>query len=261
VFLPAFQHGTIIVGGDEMRQRKRPGGNDGLGYYTSWDKSAGKGCIYCGKSADTREHAPSKVFLNEPFPENLPTIPACFECNNSYSADEKYVACILDVLKSKIYSNCQLCETTVTRIEKDELLKKLIEESVQVNNGRVYFDIDESRLVRILVKLARGHAGYEWDYVNFDDEQIKIRYDYLFNLSDDDLHEFNSTTVSLLWPEVGSRGLLIVEDLETGDASGIAPWNDVQENQYRYQVDNNEQGGVCAKIVIYEFLYCQIDFE
>lgn len=86
-----------------MEQRKRPGGDGGLGYYTSWEKSKGNGCIYCGKPATTREHVPSKAFLVEPYPENLSTIPACFECNNGYSEDEKYVACFLDVLKSHIY--------------------------------------------------------------------------------------------------------------------------------------------------------------
>ena len=86
-----------------MEQRKRPGGEQGLGYYTSWEKSKGNGCIYCGKPATTREHTPSKAFLLEPYPENLPTIPACFECNNGYSEDENYVSCFLDVLKSYVY--------------------------------------------------------------------------------------------------------------------------------------------------------------
>lgn len=79
-----------------MEQRKRPGGDGGLGYYTSWEKSKSNGCIYCGECATTREHTPSKTFLIEPYPENLPTIPACFACNNGYSEDEKYVVCFLD---------------------------------------------------------------------------------------------------------------------------------------------------------------------
>ena len=245
-----------------MIQRKRPGGNDGLGFYTSWDKSAGNGCIYCGNSADTREHVPSKVFLGGALPENLPTIPACFKCNNSFSSDEKYVACILDVLKCKIYSNSNLQDSTVERLEKDVQLKNLIDESVRIIDEKVYFSIDENRLLRILVKLARGHAGFENDYVNFDDDaEIEVRYDYLFNLSENFMQEFNSISESQLWPEVGSRGLLIVENLETGDAAGYMFWSEVQEGRYRYRVDYNEHGGICVKIVIYEFLYCRIDFE
>ena len=55
-----------------------------MGYFTSWDKSREKGCIYCGKPATTREHIPSKAFLIEPYPEDLATLPACFECNNGF---------------------------------------------------------------------------------------------------------------------------------------------------------------------------------
>jgi hypothetical protein len=49
-------------------------------------------CIYCGESANTREHVPSKVFLSRPYPENLPTVPACFDCNNSFSEDELFLS-------------------------------------------------------------------------------------------------------------------------------------------------------------------------
>ena len=46
-------------------------------------------CIYCGSIADTREHVPSKVFLNKPISDDeLPTLPACQKCNNGFSSDE-----------------------------------------------------------------------------------------------------------------------------------------------------------------------------
>ena len=60
-----------------MIQKKRRESNSGMGYYTCWEKGRPSGCIYCGKPANTREHVPSKTMLIEPFPENLPTIPAC----------------------------------------------------------------------------------------------------------------------------------------------------------------------------------------
>ena len=106
-----------------MEQRKRPGGSDGLGYYTFWDKSKENGCIYCGKPATTREHVPSKAFLVEPYPDNLATIPACFECNNGFSNDEEYVACFLDVLKESIYRRYFKSSATVQRLKKTPTLK------------------------------------------------------------------------------------------------------------------------------------------
>src|SRR5690349_12540492 len=54
------------------------------------------GCVYCGGKEDTREHAPAKVFLDPPFPENLSVIGACRPCNNGFSMDEEYVACLVE---------------------------------------------------------------------------------------------------------------------------------------------------------------------
>jgi len=66
-------------------------------------------CIYCGNKPDSRDHVPSKVFLDRPFPENLPVVAACTECNQNFSLDEEYVACLLE---------CTLCGTTEPKLLK-----------------------------------------------------------------------------------------------------------------------------------------------
>src|SRR5215212_9888063 len=53
-------------------------------------------CVYCGGVPSTRDHVPSKVLLDEPFPANLPVVPACQDCNNGFSSDEQYLACLLE---------------------------------------------------------------------------------------------------------------------------------------------------------------------
>src|SRR6266481_1612042 len=54
-------------------------------------------CVYCGDGGvKTRDHVPSKVLLDVPHPANLPVVPACESCNSSFSADEEYLACLLD---------------------------------------------------------------------------------------------------------------------------------------------------------------------
>ena len=98
-----------------MQQRKRREKTNGLGYYTYWDKSRDNGCIYCGDLATTREHVPSKAFLVEPYPENLPTIPSCFKCNNGFSFDEQYVSYYLDTLRNYIYAEYQ-CAENITNV-------------------------------------------------------------------------------------------------------------------------------------------------
>lgn len=47
-------------------------------------------CLYCGESSKTKDHVPSKNLLEKPYPKNLMTIPACDNCNKSYSLDEEY---------------------------------------------------------------------------------------------------------------------------------------------------------------------------
>lgn len=153
-----------------MKQFKRLGGDDNLGYFTEWEKHTEKGCIYCGNEAETREHAPSKAFLDEPFSENLPTIPACFKCNNGFSIDENYVACYLDVLKSKVYKNYTIKEKTQIRLNSNSAMKKTINNQIYMENEKIHYTCDEKRLANVLIKLARSHAGYEFDYVNFDSE-------------------------------------------------------------------------------------------
>ena len=254
----------ITSGGDCMEQRKRPSGTDGLGSYTSWEKSSENGCIYCGSPATTREHVPSKAFLVEPYPENLATVPACFGCNNGFSDDEKYVSCFLDVLKEAVYKDYVRRADTVRRLAKDDNLKKLLDEQIITNNGEVHYAFDEDRLCRILVKLAKGHAGFEVDHICFDDAQVSLRYGFVFNMSEEAIDEFEEIPQADIAPEVGSRGCItpfVVQNIETGEAFGFMLWNDVQEDQYRYQVSYNENGGICVQIVIYEMLYCRVDFN
>lgn len=247
-----------------MEQRNRLGGNSGAGYYTSWDKSEDSGCIYCGEPATTREHIPSKAFLVKPYPENLPTIPACFECNNGYSADEKYLSCFLDVLKSQVYADCPQDEQTTVRIEKDKKLQEILEKQIQKKEGKVYYNPDEERILRVLFKLARCHAGFEFDYVNFDDVKAKIWYNFAFNISDMEMLDFNKVPEMDKAPEVGARGAFVpfvAQNIETGEIMTFSFWNEVQEERYRYQVHINEAGQITVKIVIFEFLYCEVIFE
>lgn len=247
-----------------MGQIKRPGGTSGLGYYTSWDKSAKNGCVYCGKPANTREHIPSKAFLSEPYPEDLATIPACFDCNNGFSEDEKYVSCFLDILKEAVYQDYTRRGETARRLEKDKKLKSLLDAQIKKYDERVTYTLDENRLCRILVKLAKGHAGFEMDHISFEDADIKVRYSFVFNMSESAVDAFEEIPQTEIAPEVGSRGCItpfVVQNVETGEVAGFMLWNDIQENQYRYQVSYNEVGGICVKIVIYEMLYCRVDFD
>src|SRR4051812_23589154 len=54
-------------------------------------------CYSCGCAPDTRDHVPPRVFLDPPFPENVPVVGSCQRCNHGPSKDEVYLACLLEV--------------------------------------------------------------------------------------------------------------------------------------------------------------------
>src|SRR5438270_5581678 len=54
------------------------------------------GCIHCARATETRDHVPSRILLDEPYPENLPVLPSCAQCNAGLSLDEEYFACLVE---------------------------------------------------------------------------------------------------------------------------------------------------------------------
>ena len=65
-------------------------------------------CCYCGDFADTVDHVPSKVFLDKPYPENLPVVPCCKKFNERFSLDEEYVSVLLECVRWQTFDSNQL---------------------------------------------------------------------------------------------------------------------------------------------------------
>jgi hypothetical protein len=55
-------------------------------------------CAFCGGRPGTRDHVPPKVFLDKPYPANLPVVASCARCNSGASVDEEFVAALLEVV-------------------------------------------------------------------------------------------------------------------------------------------------------------------
>lgn len=246
-----------------MRQRKRREKTDGLGYYTYWEKKRENGCLYCGAKAETREHVPSKTLLEEPYPENLPTIPACFKCNNGFSLDEQYFACFLEFLKSSIYIGYQCNDKIVRTMNENLPLKQLIESQIKNIDGKINFTYDISRFDRIVSKLAIGHVGYEFDNVCFDGPKT-IWYEFSFRLKEDFKRQFLKPQIMNKFPEISSRfacDYCIIQNTETGEAFLLNDWIDIQEQRYEYHTFINDKGGITVRMLIFDILFCQVDFE
>ncbi|MCM1566073.1 MAG: hypothetical protein NC238_09040 [Dehalobacter sp.] len=120
-------------------------------------------CVYCGGIPFTRDHVPSKVMLDEPFPTNLPVVPACKECNNGFSADEKYLACFVECVITGSVDFASIKRDKVKRnLGEDTALASLIMASRNIDIvGNVFWVPDSKRVKNVILKLARGHVAYE----------------------------------------------------------------------------------------------------
>jgi hypothetical protein len=225
------------------------------------------GCIYCGGPEATREHTPSKVFLDSPYPENLPVVAACRPCNNGFSPDEEYVACLIESAIVGTTDPSKFERSTVSKIlSRSPALRARIEKAKYFDGGRVSFGIEEARVRNVLLKLAKGHAVFELS-MPFRDEPTTIWWSPLEQLPDQDQETFHSAHVTHLLGEVGSRGMQrqYVTQLRLQGENGegttmgliVTDWVDVQEDVYRY-LALHDTDGVKIRIVIREYLACEV---
>ena len=226
-----------------MKQLRDHGDSRALGY-----------CALCGsRSLGTKDHCPSKVFLDEPYPENLPAVDACSRCNNGVSRDEEYVACLISCVASGSTDPRTVAREKIARILAAKLaLRARIERSRSCIDGRVAFRAEHGRMARVITKLAKGHAAYEL-------HELCVRPPDFLDLAPvpemDQSSRFSleSWSVPDVWPEVGSRALQRVLSGADLVADG---WICVQPGRYRYRASWGH--GVEVAIVIGEYLACRV---
>jgi hypothetical protein len=213
-------------------------------------------CAFCGGETGTRDHCPSRVLLDEPLPENLPVVPACAICNNGFSADEEYLACLVSCV---IVGSSDPDASPRAKIKRllaaKPVLRARIEQARQSENNRTEFLPEHERIRRVMLKLARGHALYELHEPRID-EPTEFICVPLSALSVAQRDEFETPSSSSVWPEVGSRAMQrLVED------KAVRPdgWIDVQPGRYRYCAQLSD--GVDIRIVVHEYLACKVQWE
>jgi hypothetical protein len=213
-------------------------------------------CIYCGGPAETRDHVPSRILLDEPYPENLPVVSACRKCNLGFSLDEEYFACLLECVLAGGVEPEQLPRPKIGRllVSKPELATRLAN-ARQVERGRVVFGVEADRIKNVLVKLARGHAAFELNEPQLDDP-VRVSYRPLEELSPKELEKFEAAPSTSLWPEVGSRAL---QRLLIGSKDVYGDWVEVQLSRYRYLTYQGP--GAVVRIVVAEYLGCEVIWE
>lgn len=209
-------------------------------------------CCYCGESADTVDHVPSKVFLDKPYPENLPVVPCCKKCNEQFSSDEEYVAVLFE---------CVRCQTFDPNLFKREKVRKIVQHNpailetvrktvLPLLDGQISIDSEDARLNKVLTKLIAGHLRFEGLDEWFLHDGLDIGFYQDIHANQDFYNRFCSPIISGLLPEVGSRALIAL--VNNGNAS--SPWFTLQSGKYEYCVapDNSE-----VRIIIQDYFGIQ----
>lgn len=205
-------------------------------------------CCYCGGFADTVDHVPSKVFLDKPYPENLPVVPCCKKCNEQFSLDEEYVAVLFECVRCQSFDPHQFKREKIRKIVEHNpaLLLTVKKTSRPILDGRFSINPENARMKKVLTKLIVGHLRFEGLDQWFLHEDLDISFYQDIHANQDLYNWFYSPMFSGLLPEVGSRGLMaLVEHENTGSL-----WFTVQPNQYEYSVapDNSE-----VRIIIQDY--------
>lgn len=215
-------------------------------------------CVYCGAAPETREHVPPKVFLDRPYPENLPIVEACAECNNGFSMDEEYMASLLDCTISGTIDPDLIQRGNIKRsLKKRPVLALRLQNAMKMNDDGIMFDVEFERINNVVQKIVIGHVLFELNLLL--SETPKVAAAPFATLSKDQIHEFENIDFMTLdaWPEVGSRSMqrLIVAD----DKVYNEGWITVQPDRYRYAVIQSER--VEVRMVFSEYLACQVAWE
>jgi hypothetical protein len=228
------------------------------------------GCVYCGGTADTRDHVPSKCLLEQPYPENLPIVGCCNSCNQDFSKDEQYFVCLMESVLCGSTDPEKIGRPSVAKImQNSPALRQRIENSKTEIDGQIAFEPEMERIRNVMLKLARGHASFELSI------PCRTEPDYfwcglLLSLPKEIQEEFNSVHYQQSCGEIGSRNtqrILVVQMTlmsETGEPQKIGllinDWIDVQDNLYRY-IAIDDMGTLVIRIVIAEYFACEVAWE
>ena len=224
-------------------------------------------CIHCGswlKDVETnRDHIPSKCLLRKPYPrkpypENLPVITICSDCNRRFSFDEEYLSLFLQcVLRGSSDPEDQYDPRVGRALQRHGNLKARIErsrfETIVDRESRIFWKPEEDRVANVTLKNARGHAYYELGEPVLSDP-THVRVTPLEALTATQRTDFESmwSTGIAGWPEVGSRMMQRVaeeQDLVNG-------WVVVQDGIYRYRVE--QHGMILVRSVLWEYLATEV---
>ena len=210
-------------------------------------------CVYCGQKSSTRDHVPSRVLLDEPFPNNLPVVAACERCNLSFSLDEQYLACIVECAVTGTTRAEDIRREKVRRIlaERPAIAARIVAARVANDDGALAWQVETTRVRDIVLKLARGHVAYQFAEATLADP-VHVAILPFPLMSPAERIDFEHPPSSTSWPEVGSRAFVQAVTRPTLDSI----WTVVQPDRYRYALTQRQN--ISVRIVLSEYLGCEV---
>lgn len=221
------------------------------------------GCVFCHGPEETRDHVPSRVFLDSPLPSNLPVVPSCWKCNNGFSPDEEYLACLVEIAAVGSTDPGMMRREKVAKIlTRSPRLRAQIDGGRSGEEGEVRFFVETDRVRTVVLKLAKGHAAFELGRP-FRQAPSQIAWWVMHLMTERDRCAFDAPYFPENYGEVGARGLQRMQVVEmslesaNGDRRRVGflmnDWVEVQEERYRYQaIETHEE--VIIRMVIGGYL-------
>lgn len=253
--------------------KKKPSDNNYEEHYTKYDglwgetlsqlknrlvfsrRSKDMICIYCGESAQTREHCPPRSFFPEhDFPNNLRVLPACKKCNKGFSHAEEIVRDYLDCIYD-CFSNNKSADDYPEKIRRyadfTEQSKTLIEEA------EIVFS-----------KVAQGLAIYEMSECFGDFGWSSEITDFICKhwVTPDEWDHLDDPIPIDVFPELGTRAsggffiapLLIVDGVVSTESLSTM-WTELKEDVFNYVVWL-EDDIIKVRMILRDFFYVEVDF-
>ena len=241
---------------------------------TDLSDSRNKGsCIHCGtglwSEESSRDHVPTKGLLNPPYPENLPVVEVCQQCNSSFSSDEEYLIAFLgSALSGSTRPDPDRFPKAAGILTRSPLLANRINRSRTVQtklwgDTEIRWKPERDRIERVMVKNARGHVFYEIGQPMLE-QPSQVSVYPIQAMTAQQIDQFEHIPPLTVAPEVGSRmmqRILVAVPLSGyyfGDA--LDGWLHVQDDVYRYTVVQ-KSGQVLVRTVIYEYLASEVTWD
>lgn len=213
-------------------------------------------CAYCGGAPETVDHVPSKVLLDRPYPENLPTVECCLGCNAGLSLDEEYVACLIDCVLAGSVGVDDVARSKVrAALKRKPALAERISASRSQTSAGIVWHPELDRVRSVVVALARGHSLHELHEPQLD-EPIEVSVTPLPTMSAVERDQFEASDAYGGWPEVGSRAF---QRAVLGIDGPVSPWLSVQPGRHRYLATLDD--GISIKMVLSEYLACEVHWS